>query len=150
MKMKSVTFEDYAKAKIGNESKTYGQLIDIAWRNSEEGLRLKKSRQKTVKIFTVGCLAVLSSTLVLSPSTKAFADVLGVQELAQKNSFVVYKLKIACNFYKDCLSMLGVERAPDLFMDIMKNGFDVSEIHQIITSAKGLSLDELVQLVPSL
>lgn len=150
MKIKTVSFEDYALAKIGNENKSYGEIIDIAWRNSEEYLSIKKSRQKTIKFLSIGCFALLTSTLVLSPSTRAFADVLGMETLAKKDSFLIYKLKIACEFYKDSLEVLGLERSPDLFVDIIKNGFNVGEIYNFVTSAKGLSLEELLQLIPTL
>lgn len=41
MKMKSVTLEEYFKSKEGNENKSYGELIDIAWENSEERMKQK-------------------------------------------------------------------------------------------------------------
>lgn len=150
MKVKSVSFSDYALAKIGNENKSYGEIIDIAWRNSEEYLRSKKSRQKTIKFLSIGCFALLTSTLIFSPSTRAFADVLGMETLAKQDSLIVYKLKIACEFYKDCLKTYGLDRSPDLFVEIIKNGFDMPEIYKFVSSAKGLSLEELLQLVPTL
>lgn len=150
MKTKAITFEEYAVYKKGNEDKSYGEIFDLAWKNSQEGRLRQKYNQNIVRFLSIGGTVLLVSTFVLSPSTKAFADVLGMQKLAQEESFIVYKLKIASEFYKNCLGILGLDNYVSLFVDIIKEALDPGEIYTFVEAAKGLSLEELIQLIPTL
>lgn len=46
MKVKSVSFEEYSLARMGNEDKRYGEIIDIAWKNTDESKLRKKSVER--------------------------------------------------------------------------------------------------------
>lgn len=150
MKMKTISFEEYALAKIGNENKSYSDIFNIAWKNSEEGLRNKRLKHNILKALSVGCFSFVAYSLFLNPTTRAFADVLGMESLAKNQRHLVESLKIVCEFYKDCTDILGIDHSIPLFMDIVKKSFTENEIGYLIESAKGLSLDELLQLVPTL
>lgn len=149
-KMKTISFEEYALAKIGNENKSYNDIFNIAWKNSEEGLRRKRLRQNTLKALSVGCFSLIACGLFLNPTTKAFADVLGMEALAKNEPRLATSLKYACEFYKDCIDILGLDQSVPLFMEIVKKCFSEGEIAYLVESAKGLSLEEILQIVPTL
>lgn len=46
MKVKSVSFEEYTSATIGNEGKRYGEIINIAWKNTDEAKHRRKSLER--------------------------------------------------------------------------------------------------------
>lgn len=62
---KSVSFEDYALARVGNEDKTYGEVLDIAWENSKE--RKEQMEDLISKIVLVSFVALIPIQLVSIP-----------------------------------------------------------------------------------
>lgn len=149
MRVKSVTYEDYTKAKIGNENKGYGDIIDIAWRNSPEGKRIKESRKKIFIAVSFGCFVLLPSVLALAPATKAFADTLDIQTLIAEDRSFVLKLQFCYKCYIDTIRAMGIKRSAPLFADILEVSFNSDELSIINELAEGLSFEQFLKLIPS-
>lgn len=149
MKIKSITFEDYALAKKGNEHKSYGEIFDIAWENSEEGIRARESRKKITSLLFAGCVLMLPSVLACIPSTRVFASTLDMDSLVNEQSYLVTKLQFARKYYKECLMAMGEKRSAPLFADILKRAFDAEELIQINDLTEGLSLEEFLNAIPA-
>lgn len=150
MKTKTVTFSEYITARKNNEGKSYSDILDMAVCNSKEEVLKRSRRKNTIKLLSIGCFALFTSTFILSPSSKAFADVLGMQKLAVEHNFIVYKLQIVGEFYTKCLNVLGVDRFAPLFVKIAKEFLTPEELYYFVSAAKGMTLDELVKLLPTL
>lgn len=86
MKVKSITFYDYALAKKGNEHKSYSEIFDIPWKNSDKGLRVRESRKRTTSLLFTVFVIILPSILAFIPSTKVFAGTLDM------DTFYFYKV----------------------------------------------------------
>lgn len=149
MKVKSITFYDYALAKKGNEHKSYSEIFDIAWKNSDEGLRVRESRKRTTSLLFTVFVLMLPSILAFIPSTKVFAGTLDMDTLVNEQSYLVTKLQFARKYYKECLIALGEKNSASLFADILKRGFNAEELIQVNDLAEGLSLEEFLNAIPA-
>lgn len=150
MKTKTITFAEYTEAKKDNEGASYSEIFNKALANSKEEMLRRNRRKNTIKFLSVGCFALFTSTFILSPSSKVFADVLDMQKLAVEHSFIVYKLQIVGEFYAKCLDVLGVDKFAPLFVKITKEFLTPEELQCFVSAAKGMTLDEVLKLLPSL
>lgn len=75
MKIKSVSFEDYALARVGNEDKSYGEIIDIAWKSSNESLKIKKYCDDAIFFVAIGALSfVVAKSFTIYPPMPLVGD----------------------------------------------------------------------------
>lgn len=150
MKTKTITFNDYILTRKENEGKSHNEIFNEAFSDSREVSAKRMQRKNVVKFFSIGAAALLISTVVLMPSNNAFADVLGMQKLAEEQNFIVYKLQLVGEFYEKCLNILGLEKFPQLFVKITKEFLTKEELYYFVKAAKGMTLDEVLKLLPSL
>lgn len=78
---KSVSFEDYALAKAGNEDKSYSEIMDIAWKNSRGDSKIKKYFSDVAFVAAIGAVSFIAVKSVTLYSPMPIAGAFEPQDL---------------------------------------------------------------------
>lgn len=152
MKTKTITFEDYALAKEGNENKPYGEIFEIAWRRTDEYKTKKARQQKAIKVLGLASCGIIFTwfSVIFSPSIIAHADVLGMEKLIKETPHLFEKLKAIKNMYIEYITLCGMNENHPVFIDMICKLLDKAEFNTFINAAEGLEIEEIIKLISCL
>lgn len=152
MKTKTITFDEYLVCKEQNQGKSYGEVFDIAWKQSKEYRTQRANQRKALKLFGMASCGIIFTwiSIILSPSIIAHADVLGMESLMADAPVLTDKLRNIKDLYLEYLTLSGMKENHYVFMDMICLILDKAEFLKFIKASDGLEVEEIIKLIACL
>lgn len=142
---RSVTFTEYRVAKEQNPNKNDSEIFNIAWKETEDGIKYYKRKKVVIKTCQISGI-FLASYLCFSAfgQVTAFADIVNLRLLKFDNPELFAKIENVATLFRESAKGLNIQQQNSMLEGILKRGLTPEELSVFNTVSEGMEVKEVL------